>query len=161
MSIFIWPVFTVVSAILHLIFSKKTRTPSRILEVFLLYMLFIMVGLGSLWAFMGHAFFADRVASYIGWKAGSPFQHEVAFANLGFGVLGVLCIWFRKEFWLAVSVGITVFYWGSAWGHINDRIVNNNYAPGNVGIPVIIDIMVPIILLTLLFSYKLAIRKNR
>jgi hypothetical protein len=159
-SIFFWPILTIISAILHLVISKKKRNLLRIIEIFLLYMLFIMVGFGSLWAFMGHAFFGDRIAYYIGWKPGSPFQLEVAFANLAFGVLGILCMWFRKEFWLAVVIGLSVFYWGSAYGHIYEKIVNNNYAPGNVGTPIFFDIIVPIVLLTLLFSYRRLSKKN-
>ena len=55
------------------------RTPT---ESLLRWLLFCSVGLGSLWGFVGHAFFAQKVAESIGWKT-SPFQFEVAVASLG------------------------------------------------------------------------------
>ncbi|MBE2899220.1 hypothetical protein DNK57_00005 [Methanothermobacter thermautotrophicus] len=74
----------------------------------------MQVGLGSLWAFLGHAFMLDIIATYIGWPTGSPFQLEVAFANLSFGVLGLLSWKFRGEFWMATIIGFSVFYLGAA-----------------------------------------------
>ena len=44
--------------------------------------------MGFYWPF----FLSAQVAANIGWAPGSPFQSEVAFANLSVGVLGVLCI---------------------------------------------------------------------
>jgi Family of unknown function (DUF6790) len=60
----------------------------RVVESFLLWFLVIVVGFGSLYAFVGHAFVADDVARSIGWPTGSPFQFEVALHNLAIGVWG-------------------------------------------------------------------------
>ncbi|MCQ8904725.1 MAG: hypothetical protein NQU45_03285 [Methanothermobacter sp.] len=56
----------------------------------------------------------DIIATYIEWPTGSPFQLEVAFANLSFGVLGLLSWKFRGEFWMATIIGFSVFYLGAA-----------------------------------------------
>ena len=40
-------------------------------------------------SFFGHLFFSDVVADSVGWPRGSPFQHEMAFANLAVGILGI------------------------------------------------------------------------
>jgi len=58
-------------------------------EILLLSVLTVQVGLGSILAFDGHVFMPDTIARYIGWPTGNPFQ-EVAFANLAFGVHGLL-----------------------------------------------------------------------
>jgi len=70
-----------------------------VVESFLLWFLVILVGLGSLYAFMGHAFAADEVARSIGWPTGNPFQFEAALHDLAIGILGVLCFWLRGDFW--------------------------------------------------------------
>jgi hypothetical protein len=53
---------------------------------------------------------------------------------LAFGVLGVLCLWFRRGFWAATTIGFAVFIEGAAYGHIRDIVVHHNYAPGNAGV---------------------------
>ena len=90
----------VIAAVLNVLVGK-----AAIAESFLLWFLVIGVGLGSLWAFMGHAFVADDVAKSIGWPAGNPFQFEVALHNLAVGVLGILCFWLRGDFWIAACCG--------------------------------------------------------
>jgi hypothetical protein len=92
-----------------------------------------LVGFGSLYAFMGHAFAADEVARSIGWPTGNPFQFEVALHDLAVGVLGALCFWLRGDFWSATVIAYAVFGVGAAYGHIRDIRLHHNYAPGNAG----------------------------
>lgn len=80
------------------ILIKRPKGKAEFTSIFLLYMIFFSIGLGGLYAFMGHAFLADEVAREIGWPTGSPFQFEVAIANLAFGILGVLCVKIRGNF---------------------------------------------------------------
>ena len=87
----------------------------------LLWLLVVKVGLGGLWAFLGHYFKSDEVAAYIGWPAGNPFQKEVAFANLGLGSCGLLCYFFRDGFWLATIVFASAFLVGAFSVHLQDR----------------------------------------
>ena len=84
-------VLSFVAAGLHLYRDKQPRTGRRIAEILLLWLLVINVGLGGIWAFIGHTVFAEQVAESIGWPAGNPFQTEVAVANLAIGTLGILC----------------------------------------------------------------------
>ncbi len=83
---------------LHLGLSNQSRTKARIVELLLLYLLVINIGLGCLLAWYGHTFMADEIARKIGWQPGSPFQFEVALADLSWGVCGVLCICSDKGF---------------------------------------------------------------
>ncbi len=152
--LYIWPTITAIMVALLLVLNKKSLNKNKILEIVLLSFLVVMVGLGSIWTFLGHTFMAAQVAAFIGWPAGSPFQFEVGVTNLSFGILGLLCLKFRDNFWTATIIGITIFYWGAAYGHIQDMIYAGNYAPGNAGIVLYIDIIIPIILIVLLIAYK-------
>lgn len=137
---------------LHLALSREPRTKARIVELLLLYLLVINIGAGSLLAWYGHTFMADEIARKIGWEPGSPFQFEVALADLSWGVCGVLCIWLRRGFWTATGIGSSVFLLGCAFGHILDIVERGNVAIYNAG-PVlwIGDLAVPITVLILLF----------
>jgi len=143
---------SVIGFALHLALSRQRRTRARVVELLLLYLLVINIGLGSLLAWYGHTFMADEIARKIGWQPGSPFQFEVALADLGWGVCGVLCIWFRGSFWTATGIGSAVFLLGCAFGHIRDIVKHGNIAVYNAG-PVlwIGDLAVPITILVLLF----------
>lgn len=149
---------TILVAILVLIISKIRNKPTnkkKIVEVFLLSFLVISVGIGSLWGFIGHFFLPAQVAANIGWAPGNPFQMEVAFANLAFGILGILCYWFRGNFWTATVISNSVFLLGDAYVHIMNIIQTGNYAPGNAGSVLYLDIIGPAILIVLLVIYKI------
>jgi hypothetical protein len=144
-------VATLVGFALHLSLGKSPRTKSRVVELLLLYLLAVNIGIGGILAWYGHTFNADEIARKIGWQPGSPFQFEVAVADLSWGVCGVLCIWFRQAFWTATGIGSAVFLLGCAFGHIRQIIQEGNMAIYNAG-PVlwIGDLGVPISILILL-----------
>ena len=142
---------TLIGFALHLSLSKQPRTKSRVVELLLLYLLAVNIGIGGILAWYGHTFMADEIARKIGWQPGSPFQFEVALADLSWGVCGVLCIWLRQDFWTATGVGSSVFLLGCAFGHIRQIIQEGNMAVYNAG-PVlwIGDIGIPVTILILL-----------
>jgi len=146
-------ILTVVWVVVSVLQITIARTP--IVETLLVNFLVINVGISGLYAFMGHAFSSKKVAEYIGWPSGSPFQFEVAVTNLSFGILGVLCIWFRDNFWIATVTGFSVFALGAAYVHIRDIMKNKNHSPGNAGPPLYSDILKPIFLVGLLIAYLL------
>jgi hypothetical protein len=135
--------------------TNKALTKKRIVEIFLMSFLVISVGIGSIWAFIGHAFLSAQVAASIGWAAGNPFQLEVAFANLAIGVLGILCYWIRGNFWIATVISSSIFLIGAAYIHIINMFQFANYAPGNAGSVLYMDIIGPIILIVLIILYKM------
>lgn len=144
---------SIIAAIAYRLIDKQPRTRHRVIEVFLLSFLVISVGIASLIGFVGHVFLADRIAVEIGWAIGSPFEQEVAFANLAIGFLGITCIWLRGNYWIATVIAATTFLWGAAYGHIMDIIVHGNYASGNAGGALYDDILVPLITIVLLAAY--------
>jgi hypothetical protein len=136
---------------LHLWLGKRPVTGARALEVLLLYLLAIFAGVGGLTAFLGHTFKAREIALMIGWQP-SPFQFEVAMANLAFGVLGILSLWQPGGFRTATGISYAIFLLGCAFVHLREMILQGNLAPYNVG-PVlwVNDLAIPFVILIVLW----------
>jgi hypothetical protein len=158
-SLFFLVLGLVVGAV-HLFLDKQSRTKGRGAGIFLLWLLVITVGIGSIFGFIAHTVFADSTAASIGWPAGNPFQSEVAVANLSVGVLGILCYWMRGSFWNATVIGFSVWWLGDAVVHIKSIVVSANYAPNNAGVTFYLDILVPVILIALLAYYLLHLNRQ-
>ncbi len=136
------------------VLAKKDKKANNVLRTFLLWILAVNVGFSGFLGFTAHTLVADNVALFIGWMPGSPFQFEVAVANLMLGVLGFMCLWFEADVWLVTIISTTIFGWGAAYGHIRDIMLNHNYAPGNAGLPLYVDVMLPVVLIALFIAYK-------
>ena len=152
-----------VGAGLHIALDKHqdARTPRRIVELFLLYFFVIGVGFQGVYAFVGHTLFANETAKQIGWPAGNPFQFEVAIADLTIGVLGILCIWIRENFWYATGIANAVWVFGVSYGHVYQAVVNGNYSPDNLGLLFFSTLLLAIILLGLLVAYRALSQRAR
>jgi hypothetical protein len=94
----------------------KERTRGKVFEVIAM-VTFGIGGFASMTAFIAHYFFSDMVASSIGWPLGSPFQKEVAGANLALGVIGFMGFW-RRDFWLPYIIAKTAFLWTAGITHV-------------------------------------------
>ncbi len=108
---------------------RRPRNAANMLGIFLQYAFIFVVATSGFIGFLGHTFRA--VAKQIGWPEGNPFQFEVAVANLAFGVLGLLTIWFRENFWLATAIGYAVFMIGAGIGHVHQLVATGNRAEMN------------------------------
>ncbi|MDX1436343.1 MAG: DUF6790 family protein [Anaerolineales bacterium] len=117
-------------ASLVILFDKTVTTRERRLEVFLIY-LFSFSAAGGIAGAMGHLFASDVVARSIGWETGSPFQLEIGFANLAFGILAAIAVGRRDGFREATIIGWTFFSVGAVIVHILDIAKTGNLAPGN------------------------------
>lgn len=155
---FLYLASALVAITVHLRWDTEPRSASRVVEVTLFYLLVIFAGIGGLMGAVIHTFFAKEIALGIGWQPGSPFQFEVAMANLAFGVLGIMSIWNRKGFRTATGVGLAVFFLGCAYGHFKDMLAGN-YAPYNAGPGIwLADVVIPLTILGLLF-FRRRLRK--
>jgi hypothetical protein len=151
-------VIALIGATIKVLKKRGEKKASYILRIYLLWLIAWGIGAVSILGFVAHAFAADHTAMYIGWLPGSPFQFEIAVANLAMGVLGLMCIWLEDQFWLATIVSMTVFSWGAAYGHIRDIMINHNYAPGNAGAPLYMDLIAPAVFIILFIAYKVTKR---
>ena len=143
------------------VFKKRgEKKASYVLRIYLLWLVAWCIGVGGFIGFAAHSLAADSIALYIGWLPGNPFQFEIAIANLAMGVLGLMCIWLDDQFWLATIISTTVFGWGAAYGHIRDIMINHNYAPGNAGAPLYMDLIAPAVFILLFIAYKVAKKRK-
>jgi hypothetical protein len=143
----------VFSPLIHLYASKLPKTKENFVNLYFKYFLFWVVGISSIVAFSGHAFIPDQIARDIGWPTGSPFQFEVAMANLAFGVLGLMSLKFDHKFALATLIGWGIFLFGDGIGHVIQLQKTGDRAEYNAGFIMYSDFIFPIIGLILYFLY--------
>jgi len=156
----VFALLAVVAASLHLAFSPRHRSSkAAIVSTYLLYLLFIYVGLMGLLTAYAHVFRPIQTSASIGWST-SPYEYEVGMADLTIGVLGVLCIWLRGNFWLATAIANAVWLWGDAIGHVRQMALNNNHAENNSGIFLIFEIITPLVILALALYNHNATRRD-
>jgi hypothetical protein len=110
--------------------DRSVNTRERKLEILMIY-LFLFSAAGGIAGAMGHFFASDLVAQSIGWEAGSPFQLEMGFANLSFGILAAIAVGRRDGFREATVLGGAILSVGAFIVHLVDVIGSNNLAPGN------------------------------
>ena len=122
-------------------------------EILFRWIVLLSIGVTGLYSFAMHAFFPDLTAAAIGWS-NSPFQYEVAVANLGFGLIGVLSFCASYGFRSATVIGNLCWLWGDAVGHIYQMIDKHNFAIGNAGSWFWMDVLVPLILLICIMKMK-------
>ena len=139
----------ILGSVIQINHEKRGITNSRKIEILLNWAFLIIIGLGGIWAFIGHTVFADRVAESIGWPVGNPFQQEVAVANLAIAVLGILSVRISGTFRIATLISYAVFMVGAGIGHIWQIVSIHNMAENNAGLVLWLDICMPLILIGL------------
>lgn len=148
------------AAAINIILERHNLGANKIIEIILLWSLVVGVGFSYVFFFIGHFFFADQVAESIGWAPGSPFQREVAFADLGCGILGLMCLKWRGSFWLATIVYYSIFSLGAGYGHILE-LQKGNFAINNAGPMLYFDIAYPLFLIALWIAFSVVDRDKQ
>jgi hypothetical protein len=149
-------VLAVLAASIHIAFSpNRRRAGAAIAETYLIYFFFIYVGLMGLLSAYAHVFRPVQTSASIGWLP-SPYEYEVGMADLTVGLLGILCVWFRGNFWLATAIANAVWLLGDAVGHIRQVLLANNHAPNNSGIFLVAEIVTPLVILILALYHRYA-----
>ena len=84
--------------------------------------------------------------------ANSPFQFEVAYANLTVSILGFSSFFYRKrDYLLAAMVAFGSWYFADGVGHVVSLVVDNNQAPSNAGSVLYTDLLTPVVVVLLLW----------
>lgn len=147
----------VIAASIHLAVSHQRRSSGgAIAETYLLYLFVIYVGLMGVLTAYAHVFRPIQTSASIGWST-SPYEYEVGMADLTIGVLGLLCVRFRGNFWLATAIANAVWLLGDAVGHVRQMVESNNRAENNSGIFLGTEFVVPVLILVL----TLYVRRKR
>jgi hypothetical protein len=143
-----------VAALISLLSKPKPLRINTVAEAFFSYYMLFPIGISNLINFVFHVFFGDTAAKFIGWE-NSPFQAEVGFASLGIGIAGVIAFKASLPFRFATLIPPAVFSLGAAGGHVYQMVAAHNFSPGNVGLVLPSDILIPVIGFILLWlSYQ-------
>jgi hypothetical protein len=118
-------------------------------ERYLSWILLLPIGITGIWAGLFHVFFPATSAAYIGWQV-SPFQFEVGMADLAIGVTACIAFWGDLGFKAAAVCAASIFLLGDAFGHVRQMMIAGNFAPGNAGVPFYMDVICPLLAITLL-----------
>ena len=102
-----------------------------------------------MWAGIFHVFFPSVAAALIGWQV-SPFQIEVGMADLAVGVTASVAFWRDLSFKAAAVCAASIFLLGDTVGHVREMLDAGNFAPGNAGVPFYMDLICPLLAITLL-----------
>ncbi|MGA4543525.1 DUF6790 family protein [Uniformispora flossi] len=131
---------------------RTRRSPSRpaALQTWQRWWAVAALGCGSLWMTAAFLVGPDAMAEAIGFTR-SPFQFEIAFANLGLAVMG-----FRAASRsstprerIITGLGAGMFLWGAAVGHVHQWFAHGDHQPGNTGGVLATDILIPAVLILL------------
>ncbi len=139
--------------------DRSANTRDRRIEVALVMLFGLGVAGSGIASFFGHYFFSDTVAESIGWPPGSPFQLEMAFANLALGILGLIAAGRRDGFREATVIAVTVLGVGASVVHLQDVLATGNLAPGNT-IQNVANLLKPAFLIPLLIASRTAERSE-
>jgi hypothetical protein len=135
--------------VLALVIAAATRRDGLAAERFLSWILLLPIGVTGLWAGAFHVFLPQTAASLIGWQV-SPFQFEVGMADFAIGITACIAFWRDLSFKAAAVCAASVFLLGDAIGHVREMVMAGNFAPGNAGVPFYMDIIGPLLSITLL-----------
>ena len=113
----------VVSAFVHLFIVGFGVGTSIVCSIFLLHQFVVPSALIGILGFIINVLKADKTAKNLGWPGG-PFQWKYGFSQLGVGVMGVMSIWFRGQFWLGTLVTLYVYGASGLWSHAGLMIQN-------------------------------------
>ncbi|MBV8637265.1 MAG: hypothetical protein JO322_04215 [Candidatus Eremiobacteraeota bacterium] len=112
-------------------------------------LLFYVYGLANIYAGIFHAYAGNMVAASIGWQ-NSPFQYELGWFEIGYGLTALMSLWRGYAFRLAMTLPYSIFLLAAAAQHISQMQHQHNYAPNNSGLILWLgDIAIPLIVLLL------------
>jgi len=121
-------------------------------EIIYRWMALFPLGFTGVYAFVMHAFFPQIADASIGWAA-SPFEFEVAVADLALGVVAILSFNASLGFRLAAVLANAIFLLGAASNHIYLMVAQGNYNIGNAGSWLWLDdLLMPLIMLLSIHS---------
>lgn len=146
-------VLLVLAIIIIVIQVKINKNHYPLSEIVYRWITLLPVGLLGIYTFIVHAFFPEYAAMEIGWQ-NSPFQFEVAVADLGFGLIAAFAFRASYGFRLASVIGNVCWLWGDAVGHIYQMMSHHNFAPGNAGSWFWLDVILPLILIICIIKLR-------
>lgn len=141
----VWILIAVVGALI-----RTRHSPSRAaaLETWRRWWAVAALGCGSLWMTIAFLTIPDVMATAIGFNR-TPFEFEIAFANLGLAVMAFRAASATARERITVGLGAGMFLWGAAIGHVYQWFAHGDHAPGNTGGVLVCDLLFPAVMIAL------------
>ena len=112
---------------------------SEICNIILLNQFIFTFGLIGIIGFYINVIIADKTSKNLGWPGG-PFQIKYGFSQLGVGIMGIMSIWFRGNFWIGTLVAMYIYGLSGLWSHTQHMIQNKKLDASNL-MNIIMDII--------------------
>ncbi|MEV0251798.1 DUF6790 family protein [Nocardia sp. NPDC050712] len=141
----IWPLIAVIGA---LVATRHSPSRQAALETWQRWWAVVALGFGSLWMTFAFLTVPEVMATAIGFDS-TPFQFEIAFANLGLAVLGFRAVSATARERITIGLGAGMFLWGALIGHVYQWFANGDHAPGNTGGVLVCDLLLPAVMIVL------------
>lgn len=142
-----WVLLAVAGALLR---TRRSPSHRAALRTWQRWWAVAALGCSSLWMTAAFLVGPGTMADTIGFTR-SPFQFEIAFANLGLAVMGLRAASRsaapRER--ITIGLGAGMFLWGAAAGHIHQWFAHGNHQPGNTGGVLATDILIPAVMILL------------
>ncbi len=114
-------------------------------------LLFWEYGIAAIYSGLFHAYAGEMIAKTIGWQ-NSPFQYELGWFEIGYGVTACLAPWRGYAFRLAITLPYSIFLLADAAQHFNMMMTVHDYAPNNTGLLLWLgDVAIPLAMLLLAY----------
>jgi len=140
-------ILAVIALVGGLIQTRRHRGQGTLAaDTMLVWWFVVAVGLGGLLGAGYHLFDGPATAEEIGYTRGDGgFQYENAMGDLAIAVAALLAARFRGHFWLALLIILSIQFLGDAGGHLYFWLAEGDTEPYNVGVPLAMDFVVPVV----------------
>ncbi|MFI6042553.1 DUF6790 family protein [Nocardia sp. NPDC051321] len=142
-----WPLVAVIGA---LVATRHSPSRAATLETWQRWWAVVALGFGSLWMTFTFLAVPEVMATAIGFDS-TPFQFEIAFANLGLAVMGFRAVSATARERITIGLGAGMFLWGALIGHIYQWFAHGDHAPGNTGGVLVCDLLFPAVMIVLAY----------
>lgn len=146
---------SIILPLLYTLFLAQAQSKMpNMYSIMLKYAFFINIGCTFFFIAISNFMYGSFIAECLDWQP-SLFQYEVAWSQIGIAVLGLLCLFLDRHFWLATIIVSTIWLWGAASIHVW-QIMTHNVLPYHLAFIVIWELAVPlwIIILYILYTKK-------
>jgi hypothetical protein len=127
------------TAAIHIFVTGMPSHTNEIYTIILLHQFVVTFGLVGLLGVYVNIIYANEWSKKLGWPGG-PFQVKYGFCQLCLGVMGVMAIWYRGPFWVAVLVNMYMYGLSGFWTHTGEMIRLKKADPIHIG-NLIMDIL--------------------
>lgn len=149
MPMLMW-VAALVGASASLYVAAQKLTLANIGRALIRWLFIFPLGTQAVLDFLTYGFLPQTMAEQFGW-APSPFEMQVAFANLGLGAASFYAAFAKRPARIAVALAVACYLVGSGLSLVNNILDGDDLAAGVAGAILLQNFLTPVAVLILLF----------